>query len=147
MGIITLISYLTARKGYKFVFTKPATECLNCRLKAVCVDKLKVGHIYEVTKVYEIRNKCPINEYVVTVEVEESPIDIAIDRKLAVDGMVINYRRRGCDKLDCSNYPYCVPKLVTEPVKAKVEGILREIECPKDLKLSLVKVKILEVIK
>jgi len=144
MGIITLISYLTARKGYRFVFTEPATECLNCRFRRVCVDKLKLGHVYEVTKVYNIRNKCPINEYVVTVEVEESPVEVAIDRRLAVEGMVVNYVRRNCDKVDCSNYPYCVPKLVPKSVKVKIESVLRHIECPKDLKLSIAKVKVLE---
>jgi uncharacterized protein (UPF0179 family) len=145
-NIITLISYLTAKEGFKFVFTGPTPECLKCRFNYVCNGKLKVGQIYEVVKVYGIRNKCPINEFVETVEVREASIEVAVSRKVAIEDMIISYNKVKCDLSNCSNYSRCVPQLIVRPVKLKVLKVLNSVNCPKRLELSNALVKIVEVL-
>jgi len=145
-SIVTLISYLTAKEGFKFVFTGPAPECIKCRFNYVCNGKLKVGQIYEVVKVYGIRNKCPINEFVETVEVREASIEVAVNRKVAVNDMIISYNRMKCDLSRCSNYSRCVPQLIVRPVKLKILKVLGNVDCPKKLELSNALVKIVEVL-
>jgi uncharacterized protein (UPF0179 family) len=145
-NIITLISYLTAKEGFKFVFTGPTPECLKCRFNYVCNGKLKVGQIYEVVKVYGIRNKCPINEFVETVEVREASIEVAVSRKVAIEDMIISYNKVKCDLSNCSNYSSCVPQLIVRPVKLKVLKVLNSVNCPKKLELSNALVKIVEVL-
>lgn len=142
--IITLISYLTAREGFKFVFTGPSTECLKCRFNYVCNGKLKVGQIYEVVKVHNIRNRCAVNEYVTTVEVREAAVDIAVSRKLAIEGMLLNYSKMSCEYVKCGNHARCVPELIVRPVKVKILQVLNNVNCPKKLELSNVQVKIVD---
>ncbi len=143
--MITLISYLTAKEGFKFVFTGPSPECLNCRFNYVCNGKLKVGQVYEVVKVHNIRNRCPINEYVTTVEVKEATVDLALSRKVAVEGMTLTYVKMVCERTKCGNYPRCVPELIVMPVKVKVLKVLGSVDCPKKLELSNVQVKVVDV--
>ncbi|MEM4519800.1 MAG: UPF0179 family protein [Sulfolobales archaeon] len=142
--MITLISYLTAREGFKFVYAGPSSECLTCRFNYVCNSKLKVGQIYEVVKVYNIRNKCPINEYVTTVEVKEATLDLAVSRKVSVEGMTLNYVKIVCERIKCSNHPKCVPELIIKPVKIKILKVLNNVDCPKNFELSNVQVKIVD---
>lgn len=144
--MITLIGYLTAREGFKFVFTGPSTECTNCRFNYVCNGKLRVGQVYEVVKVYGIRNKCPINEYVTTVEVREATVDLALSSKLVVEGMTLTYVKMVCDRVRCSNYLKCVPELIIRPVKIKVVRVLGRVDCPKKLELSNVEAKIVDIL-
>lgn len=141
--MITLISYLTAREGFKFVYAGPSPECLNCRFNKVCNSKLEVGQVYEVVKVYGIRNRCPINEYVVTVEVREAVIEVALNRKVAVEGMTLTYVKMVCEDVKCGNHKKCVPELIIKPVKIKVLKTLNNVNCPK--KFELVNTQVLIV--
>ncbi len=142
--MITLISYITAREGFRFVFTGPSKECLGCRFRRVCVDKLKVGQIYEVTKVYGILNKCPINEYVVTVDVKEAEIEVAMSRRTVIEGAIVNYSKMSCDNVKCPNHSRCSSNLVIKPLKVKIVKVLGNVTCPKNLELSNVLVRIVE---
>ncbi len=131
MGTITLVGYLVAKEGYTFLHSGPAKECLNCRLRKACVDKLKKGHVYRVKKVLGIVNKCPINDKVVTVEVEEVPVTAAIPKKMAVEGLTIKYEKIKCDTSDCPEKDVCAPRLLPERAKVKVVKIYGRIQCRK----------------
>lgn len=144
--MITLVSHITAKEGFKFVFTGPLTECLSCRLKPVCVDKLKLGQVYEVVKVYNIVNKCPINDYVVTVDVKEAEFEVALNRRMAIEGIVVTYSKLTCDKVWCSNYKRCVSNLIVRPVKVKVIKVAGNVQCPRGLGLSNALVKIVDTL-
>jgi len=140
VGYITLISYLTAKKGYTFVFSGPAPECMNCRFRKVCIDKLKKGHVYKVVKVLGVKNRCPVNQYVVTVEVEEATIEAAVPTKLAIEGMIINYSKIKCDINKCVNYSVCNPRYLPGSGKVKIVKILGRLQCPKNISLTRVHV-------
>ncbi len=128
MGIITLVSYIAAVEGYTFLFTGGSKECEKCRFRKVCIDKLRKGHVYRVTKVFNIRNRCPINKWVVTVEVEEVPVKAAIPKKYGVEGLIFHYRKIVC-KPKCPNKSICSPQLLPEEVKVKVVKVSGKILC------------------
>ena len=128
MGIITLVSHIVARKGYTFLFTGGTDVCKNCRLRKVCIDKLKPGHLYKVKRVLGIKNRCPLNEWVVTVEIEEVPIRVAIPKRYAVEGLTFLYRKLECDS-NCKNKEICSPKYLPKKAKVKVVKIYSNIEC------------------
>ncbi|MCD6323488.1 MAG: UPF0179 family protein [Desulfurococcales archaeon] len=124
MGIITLVGYIVARVGYTFLFTGGGPECVNCRLRKVCIDKLRKGHVYRVTKVLGIRNKCPINGWVITVEVEEVPVRAAIPKRYAVEGMIFKYV-----KPETSSKGICSPDLLPKEAKVKVVKVYGKAQC------------------
>ncbi len=134
---ITLISYLVARVGYTFMFTGPSPECLNCRFRKVCVDKLRKGHTYRVVKVLGIKNKCPINKYVVTVAVEETAVPAAIPKRYGVEGLIFNYMKIKCERTACQNYKLCRPSLLPEQARVKVTKVYStcRLSCLKGLSL------------
>ena len=135
MGIITLVSYIVAREGYMFQFRGGSPECANCRFRKVCIDKLKVGHVYRVVRVLNIKNKCPLNEYVVTVEVEEAAVNACILKKYAIESMIVPYSKIECDRRDCEYYKLCRPDLLPDRAKVKVVKVFERIKCPKGLPL------------
>ena len=139
--IITLVSYLVAKEGYTFVFSGPMPECSTCRFKKVCVDRLKKNHVYKIVKVLRIRNRCPVNKYVVTVEVEEVPITVVVPKRLAIDGMIINYEKIKCDNRSCPYYNFCRPKLLPERSRVKIVKVLDRVKCPRGM--SLIKVDVI----
>jgi uncharacterized protein (UPF0179 family) len=143
LAIITLISYIVAKKGYIFQFTGSSKECLDCRFKKVCVDKLRKGHIYRVTKVYSIKNKCPLNEFVITVEVEEIPIEVSIPKKVAIEGITLHYRKIECNIDECPYNKLCRPPLMPDQAKIKVEKIFENIRCQRNISLIRALVKIM----
>ncbi len=141
MSIITLVSYLVAREGHVFVFSGGGPECESCRFRKVCIDRLRKGHVYRIVKVLNIRNRCPINKYVITVEVEEEPIEVLIPANLAVEGMTITFERRNCDINKCPYYTLCNPRLLPrDRCKVKILKILEKVNCGKGYSLRKAKV-------
>ncbi len=142
-GTITLVSYLVAREGYTFLFTEPSPECMNCRFKKVCVDKLRKGHTYRVVRVLGIKNRCPINKYVITVAVEEVAVTAAIPKRYAVEGMIFRYRKVDCSNARCEFFKLCRPDLLPDESKVKVVSVGERLKCPRGA--SLVKAEIIVV--
>ncbi len=124
MGVITLVGEIVAKEGHTFLFTGGGPECLTCRLRKVCIDKLRKGHIYRITKVLGVKNRCPINGWVVTVEVEEVPVRAAIPKRYAVEGMIFRYV-----KPDGLTTGICSPELLPKETKVKVVKVYREVKC------------------
>ena len=120
-----------------FQFKGGSPECSNCRFRKVCIDKLKVGHVYRVTRVLNIKNKCPLNEYVVTVEVEEAPVDACILKRYAIESMIVPYSKIECDRRNCKYYKFCRPDLLPDKAKVKVMKVISGVKCPKGIPLVL----------
>ncbi len=135
MGIITLVSYIVAREGYTFQFKGGSPECINCKFRRVCIDKLKVGHVYRIIRVLNIKNRCPINEYVITVEVEETAVDACIPKRYAIESMIVSYSKIECSKKDCKYYRFCRPDLLPNKAKVKIVKVIERVECPRGFSL------------
>ncbi|OYT52220.1 MAG: hypothetical protein B6U73_00175 [Desulfurococcales archaeon ex4484_204] len=144
MAIITLVSHLVAREGYTFIHEGYSERCLNCRFKKVCIDRLKKGHIYRVVKVLGLRNRCPVNGYVVSVVVDEVPIEIALPKKLAVEGMTVRYPEIKCDRSKCQYLKLCKPRLLKEGSRIKVLTVKERIKCPLNQSLVVAKVLLID---
>ncbi len=141
MGIITLVSYVVAKEGHTFVASQPSEECINCRFKSVCVDKLKPNHVYKVVKVMNIKNSCKVNERVVTVEVEEIPVEVVIPKKYAVEGLRFKYKKISCDKR-CDLRNLCSTRLIADGAVVKVVEVGKRVDCL-NFKEAMVKAKVI----
>ncbi len=142
MGIITLVSHLVARVGYEFLFSGLPAECSECRLRNACGGRLREGRIYRIVNVLGIKNVCRLNDYVVTVEVEEVPFTASIPKSKAIEGLTFRYKRVNCNNRDCRYYAACVGNGVPENSKVKVVGIKERIRCPLNHSLVLASLKI-----
>lgn len=118
--MITLIGKKLAREGESFLFYEAAEECSSCRFKATCVDSLIPGHMYTITEVRDVEQKCPIHEEekVKVVAVEDAEICILTDSKGVFEGSNFTFSRKGCSNKDCDFRDMCYP-----------DGILKEEKC------------------
>lgn len=124
----TLISKYVAKAGYKFLFSGPASECSSCRFKYACLGNLEPGVVYEVVKVYNIVNKCPVVGDVVTVDVKPAEIDVAVDPRSAIEGAIVIYRRYECGK-PCSFSELCRNPWLKSGSRVKVISVGNRVEC------------------
>mgnify|MGYP001772595945 CR=1 FL=1 len=129
MTIITLINHLVAREGFKFIHGGPSEECLNCRLRPVCIDKLKPNHLYEIVKVTDIKNSCRLHGYVTTVEVEERPIMLVVPKKLAIEGLKFTHKLIECNEFKCPYRTFCNIKYVKNNIPIKVVRVKERVNC------------------
>jgi len=138
----TLISKYVAKVGHKFLFSGPMGECSSCRFKHACIDNLEIGVVYEVVHVYPIVNKCPVLGEVVTVDVRSAELDIALDPRAAVDGIVTTYRHTDC-KTPCSFAELCRNPWIRNGSKVKVVSVNERVPCKAGRNLTKVKVVVL----
>lgn len=142
---LTLIGIKLAKKNRKFLFNGAAEECKNCNssLKAVCLDNLEKGRIYEITNVRKIVHPCLLHEEGVTVvEIKRATIQSALDRKLSHEGATITFHF-DCNEVACSNSPFCKPLGIQSGEKFKITKIIRNLPqaCKKGKKLVLVELQ------
>lgn len=129
MPIITLLNHLVAKEGFKFIHGQPSEECLKCRLKPVCLDKLKPNHLYEVTRVTNIKNPCRLYGYVTTVEVEERPILLVIPKRLALEGLKFTYKMIECSEVKCPYRLFCNAEYLKDSMPVKVVKVKERVNC------------------
>ncbi|MEM1537577.1 MAG: UPF0179 family protein [Candidatus Nezhaarchaeales archaeon] len=138
MRIIALIGKAQARKGFRFVYSGISRQCLSCKLRPVCVDKLEVGRVYEVVAVRERVHPCELHEGGVrVVELEEAPVLAAIPSKLACEGAIVTFNPITCQNTKCAAYQYCCTQALRAGDKCFVEKVHEKLECRKGLSLRL----------
>ncbi|MEM0014154.1 MAG: UPF0179 family protein [Zestosphaera sp.] len=129
MPTITLVNHIVAREGHVFIHGKPSEECVGCRFRAVCVDKLKPNHLYEVIRVTGIRNPCRLYGYVTTVEVEEKPVVLVIPKRLALEGLKFVYTPVNCGEKKCPYFTTCNAPYVRESLPVRVVSVRGKVNC------------------
>ena len=137
--MITLIGKELAQEGLEFQYLGPLLECRNCKLKNVCFN-LDEGKWYRITAVRDKEHDCKVHEggKVVTVEVEELPVPLALNAKGVVEGETVTFKPANCKEYDCEYYELCHPLGLREGTKIKVEKIVEDIKCPKNKNLKKV---------
>jgi uncharacterized protein (UPF0179 family) len=137
---ITIVGLKQAREGFSFVMAEPAEDCKNCELIGTCMN-LEVGRVYTVVRT---RNKvfpCRIHEEGVrVVEVEEPPIEAAIEQRAAFPLSVITVKPRMC-KRRCENLSLCAPFGLSSDDRCQILEIRGRIECPLNQRLVRAMVK------
>lgn len=139
MIVKTLVSKYVAKEGYEFLFSGPTDECLSCRFRHACVNNLKEGVAYEIVKVYRIINKCPILGEVVTVDVKPAEVDVALDSRVAVEGVIVTYTHRECG-VPCQYSELCRNPLVKSGTRVRVISTGDRVPCR--INKNLVRAKI-----
>jgi uncharacterized protein (UPF0179 family) len=131
--LVTLVGSLQARVGYRFISSEPPSTCRECRLFHACVGVLEPGRVYEVVAVRRIKHSCPLHEGGVNVvEVEEATVEAALPSKIAVEGLIAQYRPPKCSLLDCEHRSLCQPLGLKEGDRCRVvEAKGLKLPCPR----------------
>ncbi len=137
--MITLIGKSLAQEGVEFQYLGPLQDCRGCKLKNVCFN-LEEGKWYRITKVRDKEHDCKVynDGKVVTVEVEEIPVELVIAAKNVVEGETITFKPANCKEYGCEFYELCNPRGLREGTKIKVEKIEGKVSCPKKKDLTKV---------
>ena len=139
--IITVCGKDWAEVGIEFTYLGGGKECENCKINKVCL-KLKKGCKY---KIVGLRNgevhPCPLHdEGVVAVEVVELPLIVAVESKMAVEGMKISIEN-SCFEVNCVYYNLCNP-IEFESEEFVVEKVIGgNVDCKNGRKLTLVELR------
>lgn len=141
--LVTLIGELQARVGYRFSYSEPPNLCRDCRLYDVCIGVLEPGRLYEVVKVRGVKHRCLIHEGgVKVVEVVEAPVSAALPSKMAVEGLIIQYRPITCELHDCKLHSLCSPKWLKPNDRCRVvEVVSSKLSCSRGLNLAEVRLQ------
>ncbi|MEL9999338.1 MAG: UPF0179 family protein [Thermoplasmata archaeon] len=139
---IALVGKRMAKKDFVFQFLGSALECRDCALKNIC-SMLSPGKYYRITNVREKEHSCKIHDLnsVVTVEVEEMATPIAIEKKMAIEGLTSQISQSDCKEINCKYFDLCYQPWWRENQKVRVEKIGETIECPKGKNLVKVYVR------
>jgi len=118
--------------GDQFVAIGTLPLCEGCLLKERC-EQYKKGWIYEVkSKVGLVEHDCKIHGKVVMGEVEEVGVPLVVPKRLALEGVTIEYSPLKCKRRDCPYWKECAGSThgLGERVKVKVKKVLEELKCP-----------------
>ena len=70
-------------------------------------------------------------------EVVEAPVEAALPSKMAVEGLIIQYRPLSCELSDCRFTPICRTKWLRPGDRCKVVEVLEaRLPCPRGLDLA-----------
>ncbi|MDG6219198.1 MAG: UPF0179 family protein [Candidatus Thermoplasmatota archaeon] len=134
---ITIIGENLAKQGEEFVFLGPQGDCKKCKLKNICFN-LKINHCYRIITVRDKHHSCDIHEGdAIVVEVEEQPIETAIDKKYT-KGSAISIEKINCQDELCPYYEFCVNDALQPGKKYSILKVLETIPCSKNKSLQRV---------
>ena len=130
MTSITIVGEKLAKKDEEFIFIGPQSDCKNCKLKNICFN-LRQYHVYKITNVRDKRHSCTIHDGdAIVVEVEEQPLQAAIDKKYS-EGSTITLEENDCEEKLCPYYDLCTNTALEPGKKYTISAIFETISCPK----------------
>ncbi len=136
--VVTLTTPALAKKGAVFK-ARPLPACFSCKLYSVCMGKLRPGVRYRVVEVRSVKHKCPVlEEPMYVVVVEEEPILIAVEKRLAMEGVTLRYEPIECRESRCKFYEQCVANFLECGIKVRILKKVADLDCPLGRRLSLV---------
>lgn len=114
-------------------------RCFSCNFYQVCSRSLRSGWSYEVRRLRRASHVCPIlGERMYVVEVEELPLPVAVESKVAIVGLKLRYKRVACDEKGCRFRKACAQAPLQDGESVKVVKIVNRLDCPRELHLTLV---------
>lgn len=135
MAPVTLLGTHLGKKDQTFIYLGPLNDCKNCKLKSVCFN-LKPGRSYKVTNVREKHHNCNVHEgNVVVVDVEELPLEAAINRELS-KGDTTKIETLDCIHIGCEHYELCTNPALTKEKQYRVVSTDESITCHRDMQLK-----------
>lgn len=138
---VTLIGEKQARVGFRFLFEGTTELCARCEVRKVCLGNLEPARIYEVSKVSKKRFPCLLHaEDAIVVEVDEPPVEAAVEARVAINNALITYTKIDCSNRACKNWTKCFPAGLIESDRCKVVNVKGPLRCP--LKAQLLSVSL-----
>jgi uncharacterized protein (UPF0179 family) len=139
MANVTLVGEKHAKKGNKFVYRGPLSECRECKVKTVCFN-LEEGRQYEIKEVRQMHHQCKIHESGVrAVEYEKLPIEYAITSDGAIDKARITIEGPElCPNRGCEHYRFCFPLGIKTGSQYEINEVKSTINCSEGKKLKIV---------
>ncbi len=143
MSNITLVGKEVARVGFIFTYVGTSPECEDCQVKKAC-HGLKAGYRYRITAIRDKEHDCPVHYggKVVIAEYEELKVEVSIPSSKAIEGMMITLKDNSCPLVWCANHHLCMEKNPASGKKVKVIKLMKEMNCPRGLKLRRAEVEL-----
>ncbi|MEM4250436.1 MAG: UPF0179 family protein [Candidatus Bathyarchaeia archaeon] len=136
---VTLIGERQARVGFRFLFEGATELCSRCEVRNVCLGNLEAGRMYEISKVLRKRFPCLLHfEDAVVVEVNEPPVDAAVESRIAIDNALITYLKIDCANRGCGNWRRCSPAGLADADRCKIVEVKGLLQCPLKMQLHSV---------
>lgn len=133
---VTMVGLRQAKVGFTFLHSQPTEECVLCELLRTCMISLEIGRVYAVTRVRDKTFPCQVHEEGVrVVEVEEPPLDVAIEHRIAFPLGVIAFRPQECKYAGCKSIGLCQPQGLVEGDRCKILEVKERLICPLDRRL------------
>ena len=130
MVLLTVIGRTLAKEGGEFIFMGPNSNCKECKVKTICFH-LEPGTKYRVIGSRDVVHDCPQHEEgVVVVQVEETPRDAVISKKLAMEGTTITFEGPKCNNIGCGERALCFPVGMETSQKRQIIKVESKIDCP-----------------
>ncbi|MEM4246330.1 MAG: UPF0179 family protein [Candidatus Bathyarchaeia archaeon] len=137
--ILTIISPMQARKGYRFIFDGAPAPCLSCGYLSACAENLEVGRIYEVLKVMKKSLECRLHGGKgQVVEVSEAVHDANIRSQAAMPDVVLRFEPLECGLDSCPESGRCRPLGLRPGDRCRVVRVGGAAPCPAGLGLTSV---------
>jgi len=126
--IVTLVGEGQASKGFRFIASQPPDVCRSCKIFIACMGRLVPGRAYEVVEVKDKQHYCALYEDKVRVaKVIQSPIELLVKAKYAVEGATVTFTIEDCTERDCLIEKLCRPEGVKKGEKIKIERVLEDV--------------------
>ncbi len=137
MTNVTLVGEKHAKKGNKFIYIGPLSECRECKVKTVCFN-LEVGRTYEIKEIRQMHHPCKIHEGGVrAVEYEKQPIQHAVSAESAIEKARITVEaREPCINRGCEHYRLCFPLGIKNGTQYEISSVKGTITCSEGKKLK-----------
>ena len=123
---VSMLTEIMAKQGTEFSpYASP--KCLRCRFFNVCIGNLRPGARYKVIRVRNHKNFCPLlSEKMYVVEVEELPVKLVVETRLAVQGMTVRYNTPSdCDDEEVRVYRVkCNPPYIMEGERISIHRVV-----------------------
>ncbi|MCK5397132.1 MAG: UPF0179 family protein [Thermoplasmata archaeon] len=129
MVLLTVIGKTIAKPGAEFIFMGSNSSCKDCKVKTICFH-LEQGTKYKIIGARDIVHDCPQHdEGVVVVQVEETPREIIISKRQAIEGTTITLEMKKCPERGCQHYKLCHPLGMESGLKRKVIKVQEKVDC------------------
>lgn len=130
MANVTLVGEKHAKKGNRFIYRGPLSECRDCKVKTVCFN-LKDGRKYEIKEIRQMHHDCKVNEGGVrAVEYEILPVEYAFNSEGAIESARITIaEREPCPNRGCAHYKLCFPIGLKNGAQYEIKQVKGTLTC------------------
>jgi len=138
----TLVPKNLVKIGFEFKFAGEQEACKKCKLRGICVENLKPDRYYKIIEIKDSIHECKAFDMEMReVEVEEVDPLLIIEASDIKVKDTIKVEKIKCNNEKCNYYYMCNYPLFSEGDKVEVTAIEKDIICPLNRRLILIRGK------